>query len=366
MIRTGVVGLGKMGISHCAILNAHPDVDLVAVCDTSTLMLSALSKYAGKTIYEDFRKMIDEQRLDALFVATPTKLHAPIVNYALEKNIHVFCEKPFCLTLEEGQQMVDKAEGNNLVNQVGYHNRFIGTFKEAKRLVDKNVIGEIYHITGEAYGPVVLREKSLTWRSDKKEGGGCLYDYASHVINLMEYMVGSPQYVSGTEIKKIYSKGVDDAVYSTLTFENNVSGQLSVNWSDETYRKMYTSVTMMGKRGKIICDALECKVYIKGKEMVDGFNPGWNIRYITDFAEPLWYFLRGEEYSTQIDYFINCVKEGKRENVNSFRSALSTDQVIEKLFEDNDSRVGSEPRIHATESLSQRLKTGIRYIFNVG
>jgi len=364
MIRTGVVGLGKMGISHCAILNAHPDVDLVAVCDTSNLMLSAISKYAGKVIYDDFKKMMDEQRLDALFVAVPTKLHAPIVNYALKHKIHVFCEKPLCLTLEEGQQMVEEAERSNLVNQVGYHNRFIGTFKEAKRLVDNKVIGEIYHVTGEAYGPVVLREKGLTWRSDKKEGGGCLYDYASHVINLMEYMVGPPRRVSGTEIKNIYSKGVDDAVYSTLMFENNVSGQLSVNWSDETYRKMYTSITMMGMQGKIICDALECKIYIKGNEIVDGFKPGWNIRYITDFAEPLWYFLRGEEYSAQIDYFINCIKEGKRENVNSFRSALSTDKVIEQLFENKEAGIDTHIRQHTTDSLSQRLKTGMKYILN--
>lgn len=365
MIRTGVVGLGKMGISHCAIINAHPDVDLVAVCDTSNLMLTAISKYAGIKTYEDFKKMIDEQHLDALFVATPTKFHAPIVNYALKHRIHVFCEKPLCLTIEEGQAMVEEAERSNLVNQVGYHNRFIGTFKEAKRLVDNRVIGEIYHVTGEAYGPVVLREKGLTWRSDKKEGGGCLYDYASHVINLMEYMVGSPKYVSGTEIKSIYSKGVDDAVYSTLMFDSNVSGQLSVNWSDETFRKMYTSITMMGMQGKIVCDALECKVYIKGKEIVDGYNPGWNIRYITDFAEPLWYFLRGEEYSAQVDYFITCVKEGRCENVNSFRSALSTDIVIEQLF--NNSGVTAAPQLKQdlNDSLLQRLKAGIKYIFKI-
>jgi predicted dehydrogenase len=299
MIRTGVVGLGKMGVSHCAILNAHPDVELIAVCDTSTLVLSAIKKYAGIVCYKDFKKMIDEQQLDALIVATPTKLHAPIVNYALERNIHVFCEKPFCLTIEEGQQMVNEAQRRKLVNQVGYHNRFIGTFREAKRLVDQMTIGEVYHITGEAYGPVVLREKGLTWRSKGKEGGGCLFDYASHVINLMEYMVGPPKGVSGTAIKRVYSKGVDDAVYSTLLFDNHVSGQLSVNWSDETYRKMSTSITIMGKKGKIICDALECKIYIKSKEIIDGLNPGWNIRYITDSTDPVWYFLRGEEYSAR-------------------------------------------------------------------
>jgi hypothetical protein len=92
---------------------------------------------------------------------------------------------------------------------------------------------------------------------------------------------------------------------------------------------------MMGKNGKIICDALECKVYIKGKEVVDGLNPGWNIRYITDSTDPVWFFLRGEEYSAQIDYFIKCIKDGRKQNLNSFQSALMTDKVIEQLFEDN-------------------------------
>ncbi len=334
MIRIGVVGLGKMGISHCAIANAHPEAKLVSVCDTSNLMLSVFKKYTDVACYKNYKKMINEQSLDALIVATPTKLHAPIVNYALERHIHVFCEKPFSLSQEEGQAMVEAAEMHSMVNQVGYHNRFIGTFRKAKRLIEKNVIGEIYHVTGEAYGPVVLQAKGLTWRSDKKEGGGCLYDYASHVINLMEFMVGKPERVAGTVMKKIYSNGVDDAVYSTLFFEKNISGQLSVNWSDETYRKMSTQITLMGKKGKIICDAQECKLYLKGKESVDGLRPGWNIQYITDTTNPVWYYLRGEEYSSQLDYFLTCIKEGRKDNINSFKSALSTDSVIELLFED--------------------------------
>lgn len=335
MIKTAVIGLGKMGISHCAILNAHPDVNLVAVCDSSNLMRTAFKKYTGIATYKDYKKMIGEQTLDAIVVATPTKLHAGIVNLALDNDIHVFCEKPLCLSTEEGKQIAERAEAKNLVNQVGYHNRFIGSFREAKKLLDQGLIGDVYHFLGEAYGPVVLREKGLTWRSDKKEGGGCLYDYASHVINLIDYMVGTPKGVSGTVIKRIYSKGVDDAVYSTLLYNDNLSGQLSVNWSDESYRKMSTSITLLGKDGKIICDALECKVYLKNGISKEGLKPGWNIRYITDTTDAVWYHLRGEEYSAQIDYFVQCIEKGQKDNVNSFKCALATDQVIEQLFQDN-------------------------------
>ena len=107
-----------------------------------------------------------------------------MVRYALEKGIHIFCEKPFSLTTREGEELVELAEHKYLVNQVGYHNHFIGTFSELKRLINAGVIGDLVHFTGEAYGPVVTKEKGGTWRSDPEEGGGCLFDYASHVINL--------------------------------------------------------------------------------------------------------------------------------------------------------------------------------------
>ena len=68
-----------------------------------------------------------------------------------------------------------------------------------------NVIGDIYHISGESYGPVVTSKQFSTWRSKPSEGGGCLYDYASHVLNLMEYFTGPTNEVSGTVLKKIKS-----------------------------------------------------------------------------------------------------------------------------------------------------------------
>ena len=192
--------------------------------------------------------MINENNLDFVVVATPTKSHFDIVKYVLNNNCHVFCEKPFVLYLQQGRQLNALAIKNKLVNQVGFHNRFIGTFQAAKRYVDAGLIGDIYHINGEAYGPVVIKEKTETWRSDPSEGGGCLYDYASHVINLMQYMVGKPERVSGTILKSIYSKKVEDAVYSSFFYNNGITGQLSINWSEETYRKMSTKIEILGKK----------------------------------------------------------------------------------------------------------------------
>lgn len=331
MIKAGIIGLGKMGMSHCAIINAHPDIELVGVCDTSTLVLDVLKKYASLNPFSDYKKMLNKVELDCLFVATPTKFHADIVLTALEKGIHVFCEKPFSLTIGQGKEMTEIVKSKKLVGQVGYHNRFVGTFNYFKSLIEKKVIGDIYHFTGEAYGPVVIKKKGGTWRSDSKEGGGCLFDYASHVINLIEFVLGDIKDVDGTMLKHIYSKGVEDAVYSSLYLENGISGLLTVNWSDETYRKMSTQISALGTEGKILSDAQEIKIYLKKENKALGLEKGWNMKYITDLTEHVDFYLRGEEYSSQIDYFVNCIKENNLYNKNSFEAAFHTDQVIDML-----------------------------------
>jgi len=334
MIKTAIIGLGKMGISHCAILGAHPEVDLVAVCDSSTLVQDAFKKLTKTPVYSDYKKMISESAPRALFIATPTKFHSEMVIYALERGIHVFCEKPFSLKTEEGQKMVNLAKEKNLVNQVGYHNRFIGTFNEMKRLLDIGLLGDCYHFLGEAYGPVILKEKGGTWRAEREQGGGCLFDYASHVLNLVDYVVSKPVKASGTLLKQIYSKDVEDAVYASLTLESGLSGQLSVNWSDDTYRKMATSIKVEGKNGKMIADATELKIYLKEENKKEGLPKGWSVKYITDLTSQVNFNLRGEEYSSQIDYFIDCIKNNKPSDKSSFASALTTDIIIDKLIID--------------------------------
>lgn len=328
MIKAGIIGFGRMGVSHCAIANAHPDVEIAAICEPSAFVTKAIEKHAGLSCYKDFKKVIDSVDLDCVFITTPTKLHFDMVQYALEAGLHVFVEKPFCLTPDDSAFLVQLAETKGVVNQVGYHNRFIGTFCEAKRIIDAGGIGEVYHVLGEAYGPVVLKEKGKTWRSSTAEGGGCLYDYAAHVINLVGFLVGTPDSVSGAVLKQIYSKGVDDAVYSTIHYKNGASGQLSVNWSDETYRKMSTQVTLLGKNGKIIVDAQELKIYFKNKPIDDSFEQGWNMRWVTDLSPKVDFYLRGEEYSAQIDHFIACIKDENLKNRNSFATAQATDSVI--------------------------------------
>jgi scyllo-inositol 2-dehydrogenase (NADP+) len=334
MLRAAIIGLGKMGLSHQSMVNAHPAIDLKAVCDTSDYVLDILAKYTGVKTYSDYKKMLAEEPLDCVFVATPSRYHSEIVGAALERNLHVFCEKPFALDPEAGYRLAELAEGKRLVNQVGYHYRFVAAFNEAKRLLDAKIIGDLHHVRAEAYGPVVLRPRGSTWRSQKSEGGGCLFDYSCHAIDLLNYLLGRPVSVSGTVLNSVFSTDVDDEIYSTFQFSNGVFGQLATNWSDESLRKMSVKLSLWGTNGRINVDRQEIQVYIRSlPQPVDGFSPGWNVRYTTELSRPVWFYVRGEEYSAQIDHFVECIKTGATP-ISNFRSASDASLVAKKMRED--------------------------------
>ena len=328
MLKIALIGAGKMGISHLSILGGYANAEIVGICDTSKMVTDFLSKHGKFSCFSDYNKMIAEVKPDAVVVAVPTKFHYSIIKDLLNKNIHVFAEKPFCLNYDQSQELVKLAIKNNLINQVGYHNKFIGTFKEVKRIVDSGVLGEIYHFIGESYGPVVLKKKAETWRSDPAEGGGCLMDYASHVIDLINSILSPVKEAKGTLLKSIYSGKVEDAVYSLLELESGQTGLLSVNWSDETYRKMSTSLTLVGTNGKLISDANELKVFFKDDTTLSGYSKGWNVKYITELEDGVDFYLRGEEYSAQLDYFVNAALGTVPNDINNFASAANTDKAI--------------------------------------
>lgn len=333
MIRTAMVGLGKMGLSHLAIVRAHPAIELVAGCDATTYLTDILTKHAGLTCYTDFDRMLDSEQLDALIVATPSKLHAGMVEKALNRGLHVFCEKPFVLDVADGERLVALARSKGLVTQVGYHYRFVGAFKEAARIVKSGALGTVHHVRAEAYGPVVLRRKGSTWRSAKNEGGGALYDYACHAIDLVNFIVGTPASVGGVVRNSVFSRDVDDEVYSTLQFASGASGQLCVNWSDESFRKMSTKISVWGTNGRITADRQECQLYLREPhDSLAGVGKGWTVRYTTDLSEEVWFYLRGEEYSAQIDYFASSVQARRLDGENNFASALDADRVVAMLL----------------------------------
>ena len=332
MVNVAIIGLGKMGLSHFSIINAHDDVKVVGVCDSNSYVLDVLGKYTGVATFKDLEKMLDSTSVDAVVVSTPSKMHAPMVRACLDRGLHVFCEKPFCLDPADSLELATLAAQKGLVSQVGYHNRFVGAFGEAKRLLDAGALGRVTHVLAEAYGPVVLKAKGSTWRSQKDEGGGALYDYAAHPLDLLTWYFGRPESVSGTVLGKVFSAEIEDEVYTTIDWGRGLSGQLSVNWSDESQRKMTTRITIWGTNGRINVDRQECQVYLREAQVgLPEYTQGWNVRYTTELSEPVAFYVRGEEYSAQIDAWVRRIQQGELSGPGDFKDAAVTDEVLAAL-----------------------------------
>ena len=333
MIRVGVVGVGKMGMSHLSILGAHPDVDVAGVCDQSSYVLSVIGKYSGFPTYGSVGSMIAEADLDAVLLATPTQSHAALARQAAVAGLHVFCEKPFTMAAADSHALADQFRKQGLVGQVGYHNRFVAAFQEVKAILDAGLLGRVTHVLAESYGPVVLKPQGSTWRSQKSEGGGALYDYAAHPLNLLNWYFGDVTRAAGTELGQVFSRQTDDEVYTNLWFADGTTAHLSVNWSDESQRKMTTKITAWGTQGRLYADRQEVQLYLRsGAPTGRGYTQGWNVRYTTDLTAPVGFYLRGEEYSAQLDTWIERITSGRVDGENDFASAASTDGAIESLL----------------------------------
>lgn len=366
MTKVAVVGVGKMGLSHLSMLRAHPNVELVGVCDSIKYVLDVLEKYTGIKTYTDYETMLAESGVETVVIATPTATHFSMAEKAIKRGLNVFCEKPLTLSLQESIHLSMLAAEHGVVTQVGYHNRFVGAFSEAKSLLDAGAIGKVSHALAESYGPVVLAPKGGTWRNRRESGGGCLYDYAAHTIDLVNWYLGTPARVSGTIFGSVFSAQTEDEVYGTLNYADGRSAQLSVDWSDESYRKMTTKVTLWGDAGRIIVDRQECQVYLRDTSTLPaGYSHGWNVRYTTELTQPTWFYLRGEEYSAELDYFINSValgEENASSHQNSFASATEADKVIDMLIRDSTTKIATSEDLLTTSPISEPQKFSWRRV----
>lgn len=334
MLKAGIIGMGRMGITHFSIINAHPRVRVVSVCDQSKTMLKFFDKYVGTRTFTEPKRMMRESDLDLVIVATPTDSHADIIKMAIDHNHHIFVEKPFTMNAREGKEIIGLMDGKPLINQVGYVNRFNEVFMKVKELVDSKIVGETKHFTFEMIGNTVLKDSTSSWRSKKNLGGGCMYEFAAHCIDLVTYLIGEPDKTVGSVLQSIYSSHVEDLLSTTFVYEKGCVGNILVNWSDATCRKPVNRIEIFGKKGKIMADKHAYKVYLTDPCPSHGFHEGWNTRYITDFAKNVHFYVRGNEFSYQLQYFIDCIQQNHTDNISGFTEALKTDVIIENIFND--------------------------------
>ena len=336
-LRLGIIGAGRMGITHYAILNTHPDVKVTALADTTPVVSSLLGKYLDVHLYRDHAQLLAEEALDAAVVCTPPALNHEVLHDVLRAGLHVFVEKPGTLSSSAALELAALFEQRGLINQVGYVNRFNDVFVAARSLLERGILGRVIHFRTEMHSRTILHEEDTTgWRAARRSGGGAVYEMASHAIDLVNYLIGRPDHVVGTCLGRVFSSQVEDLVSSSFIYESGTLGSLYVNWSDASYRKPVNRLEVFGARGKLLADQYAMKVYLEAAAPELRLRAGWNTRFITDLFSSVPFFLRGVEFTAQLHHFVDCIRAGGGTQTRcTLRDAAVTLAVIEEMFRDH-------------------------------
>lgn len=334
-LRVGVIGAGRMGVTHHCIVSSHPDVNVVAVADPSVVVNKLLSKYAGVRAYKDYRTLLDKEQLDAVLVCTPPALNHEILMAAADKGLHAFVEKPFTLSSASGTELARRFEERGLVGQVGYVSRFNNVFEKVRAFLDAGLLGRVIRFRSEMFSSSIIRDPGEDgWRSTHANGGGAAYEMASHQIDLINYLIGKPDHVAGASLTKVFSKNVEDIVSANFMYRSGVGGSIYVNWSDPTYRKPTTRFEIIGDKGKIQADYHGMKVFLNEAAPDHGLAAGWTQLYITDLFKPVPFYLRGFEFTGQMYHFIDHVQRRDPATRCTFADGAAALGVIDDMFRD--------------------------------
>jgi len=335
-IKLGIIGMGRMGITHFSIINSHPEVEIVAVADTTKMTLDLLKKYvSGIQVFKDYKELIETSHPDAIIVCTPPNLHYEVCKFAYERGIHVFAEKPFTADVHQAEELMNLFESKGLVNQVGYVNRFNDIFVSVKNYVASGLIGDVIRFKSEMFSCTVSKkEESESWRSYRKNGGGAVYEIAAHAIDLVDFIIGPPDSIVGTSMNQIYSKHVEDIVSSTFLYKNGCSGTLYVNWCDTSYRKPSNKLELFGTKGKILADQHGIKIFMNDDSETTKYKKGWNTVYITDIFTPVPFYVRGNEFTRQLYHFADTILGKEKGNICTFKDGYHAQNIMHHLFID--------------------------------
>ena len=158
-VNVGIIGLGGRSRTIVESCNLIPDLNIVAVCDCFKPDMDKFVEVVGQgqnwSTFEDFREMIEQENLDGVMVETTVHARAWIVIQAMQAGLDAYIEKPMCLTVEEGRQMVQAARAFNRVTQVGTQQRSMPINNWASDLVKNGAIGKVKTVLAPNFvGPV--------------------------------------------------------------------------------------------------------------------------------------------------------------------------------------------------------------------
>ena len=216
-----MVGVGHLGSIHAQIYKKLQNCSLVGVCDTDEARAKQVSEDLGILDFIDYRQLLD--KVEAVSIAVPTRLHYQIAEEFLRHNIHVLVEKPFTTTLKEADLLIKTAQKNKLILQVGHIERFNSAFSATKEIIRNPRFIECHRLS-----PFLKRSLDI----------GAVLDLMIHDIDIILGLVNAP-------LKKVEAVGVpvltrfEDIANARITFGDGCVANLTASRvSDEWLRKI--------------------------------------------------------------------------------------------------------------------------------
>jgi scyllo-inositol 2-dehydrogenase (NADP+) len=235
MLGVGIIGFGRIGAEHSTWITRSTACRVEAVFDPTPARQAQASDRNFRTVAA-FQNIIDDNRVDAVLIATPTAMHVEPALAALAAGKHVMVEKPMAMDLPQARRMVDAAKANRRVLSVFHNRRWDIDYLTAKAAVEAGTFGRIFNVESRlgqwssCVGPAA-REYRPNWRNEAAFGGGAWFDWGSHFIDQLWRLMrpAKPISVFAQLRGNVWTSDCDDFARVLANFDNGAVGLVEIN-----------------------------------------------------------------------------------------------------------------------------------------
>ena len=254
-LRIGFLGAGLIATYHSKSLrHSGAPVERRGVYDPDGERAAAFAAASGHTVYASEEAVLDD--CDAVYVCTWTNEHSRLVHMAVERGVHVFCEKPLAFTTADAEAMARAATARGLTHQVGLVLRRSPAYLWARHLVTAAEAGRVMAVVfrDDQFIPI-QGHYSSTWRANKAlVGAGTLLEHSIHDVDMLRFLVGEVASVSANTANFHGHDGIEDVCTATLRFAGGASGTLASVWHDNLARPSLRRVEVFCERRHVVIE----------------------------------------------------------------------------------------------------------------
>lgn len=191
--RVAVIAAGFTGQQHIEAIRRIPGCEVVALVDANAEALKAKAEALGvEKTYTDYKQMIQEVHPDVVHNCTPNGMHYELNKYIMEQGIHVYCEKPLAITVEQGEELVRIAQEKKVAAGVNFNYRNNAMVQEIRERVANGSVGRVFHVTGQYIQDWMMLDTDYNWRLTADMGGASrtIADIGSHWFDTVQCAMG--------------------------------------------------------------------------------------------------------------------------------------------------------------------------------